>query len=110
MPVDSRCLSRCTHPPDTPPDQNPPRIREEIFELLITLDHDLPDLTPRRFLRHPTTHAFLRKRLPDIPNPTLLDLHPSLANRDHICSYILQAQQDGFPEGTGWEGQCTNFT
>jgi hypothetical protein len=33
-----------------------------------------------------------------------------LANRDHICSYILQAQQDGFPEGTGWEGQCTNFT
>ncbi|KAJ7892031.1 hypothetical protein B0H14DRAFT_2185801, partial [Mycena olivaceomarginata] len=58
----------------------------------------------RRFVRHPTTDAFLRKRLPGIPNPTLLDLHSSLGNRDHIRTYISQAQENIFPNRTGWEG------
>ncbi|KAJ7199716.1 hypothetical protein B0H12DRAFT_967309, partial [Mycena haematopus] len=58
----------------------------------------------RRFLRHPTTDAFLRKRLPGLVNPTLLDLHSSLGNHDHIRTYILQAQENIFPAGTGWEG------
>ncbi|KAK6969659.1 hypothetical protein R3P38DRAFT_3497841 [Favolaschia claudopus] len=97
------CHGAHTHPIPLPT-KTPPRIREEIFDLLSSLDHDLPDLTPRRLLRHPTTHAFLRKRIPDVSNPTLLDLHPSLGNRDHIRAYILQAQENIFPEGTGWEG------
>ncbi|KAJ7676899.1 hypothetical protein DFH06DRAFT_976937 [Mycena polygramma] len=100
------CHGEHTHPIPLPT-KTPPSIRAELFELLAALDHDLPDLTPRRFLRHPTTHSFLRKRLPNVHNPTLLDLHSSLGNRDHIRAYILQAQNDiqtVFPEGTGWEG------
>ncbi|KAJ7122723.1 hypothetical protein C8R46DRAFT_1238174 [Mycena filopes] len=92
-----------THPIPLPT-KTPPHIRDELFDLMINMDHDLPDLTPRRFLRHPTTDSFLRKRLPGVHNPTLLDLHPSLANRDHIRAYIVQAQNSIFPEGTGWEG------
>ncbi|KAJ7437910.1 hypothetical protein B0H11DRAFT_1884881 [Mycena galericulata] len=97
------CHGEHTHPIPLPT-KTPPSIRVELFDLLTTLDHDLPDLTPRRFLRHPATDSFLRKRLPDLHNPTLLDLHPSLGNRDHIRAYILQAQNSIFPEGTGWEG------
>ena len=51
---------------------------------------DLPDLTTRRFLRHPATTAYLRKRLPEFQHPTLADLHISLANREHVNAYILQ--------------------
>ncbi|KAJ7261653.1 hypothetical protein C8J57DRAFT_1634758, partial [Mycena rebaudengoi] len=96
------CHGAHTHPIPLPI-KTPPSIRDDIFELLKTLDHDLPDLTPRRFLRHPTTNTYLHKRLPGIPNPTLLDLHPSLGNRDHIRVYILQAQESIFPVGTGWD-------
>ncbi|KAJ7192674.1 hypothetical protein GGX14DRAFT_546454 [Mycena pura] len=84
--------------------KTPPHIRADVFGLLRTLDQDVPDLTTRRFLRHPSTLAFLRDRLPDIENPTLLDLHPSLANRDHVRAYILQVQKEMFPRGTGWDG------
>lgn len=97
------CHGEHSHPIPLPA-KTPPSIRAELFDLLTMLDHDLPDLTPRRFLRHPAVNTFLRRRLPDVPNPTLLDLHPSLANRDHIRAYILQAQANVFPEGTGWEG------
>ncbi|KAJ7257624.1 hypothetical protein C8J57DRAFT_1074290 [Mycena rebaudengoi] len=93
------------HPHPIPlPTKTPPGVRTEILELLKLLNHDLPDLTPRRFLRHPTTDAFLHKRLPGLKNPTLLDLHSSLGNRDHIRAYILQAQESSFPKGTGWDG------
>lgn len=86
------------------PSKTPPAIRSEIFSLLEAVEQDLPDLTPRRLIRHPATIAFLRQRLPHIHNPTLSDLHPSLANRDHIRTYILKAQEDIFPAGTGWKG------
>ncbi|KAF7372822.1 hypothetical protein MSAN_00488200 [Mycena sanguinolenta] len=97
------CHGAHTHPIPLPT-KTSPGIRDEIFARLSTLDHDLPDLTPRRFLRHPTTNVFLQKRLPGVINPTLLDLHSSLGNCDHIRTYILQAQENIFPDGTGWEG------
>ncbi|KAJ7816218.1 hypothetical protein B0H14DRAFT_2374732, partial [Mycena olivaceomarginata] len=50
---------------------------------------------------------FSSQAFPRLPNPTLLDLHSSLGNRDHIRAYILQAQNSIFPEGTGWEGKCS---
>ncbi|KZP03202.1 hypothetical protein FIBSPDRAFT_905199 [Athelia psychrophila] len=34
----------------------------------------------------------------------LADLHVSLANRQHIKSYIIQVQNRCFPHGTGWKG------
>lgn len=83
----------------------PSFIRTEIFDLLHSIGPDVPDLTPRRFLRHPVTQSFLKKRLGDISNPMLADLHPSLANRDHLRSYISTVQDEMFPAGTGWEGK-----
>ncbi|KAF7378194.1 hypothetical protein MSAN_00244000 [Mycena sanguinolenta] len=65
---------------------------------------DLADLTPRRFLRHPILKSFLRQELPHLVNPTLADWHVSLANREHVKSYIKQAQEVHYPFGTGWKG------
>lgn len=96
-----------THPIPLP-QKTPPVIRKEIYKLLESLDKDLADLTPRRFLRHPVLQSYLKERFPEIPSPTLSDLHISLANREHVSHYIEQAKEDHFPAGTGWEG--TRFT
>ncbi|KAJ7194417.1 hypothetical protein GGX14DRAFT_576364 [Mycena pura] len=93
------------HPHPIPlPTKTPPHIRYMLFDLLERLDHDLADLTPRRFLRHPATTSFLRQLLPHDDSPTLLDLHTSLGNCDHLRSYIVQVQRRMFPSGTGWDG------
>jgi hypothetical protein len=97
------CHGEHAHPIPLPI-KTPPIIRAEVMQLLRHLDHDLPDLTPRRFLRHPIVCAYLRQSLPDILYPNLSDLHPSLANRQHIEAYIRQAKDEWFPHGTGWEG------
>lgn len=86
------------------PIKTPPAICREVFDLLSTIEQDLADITPRRFLRHPVTRAYLNDRLPTIQNPCLADLHISLANRDHIKTYISQVQRNCFPFGTGWKG------
>ncbi|KAI0362906.1 hypothetical protein BV20DRAFT_1075618 [Pilatotrama ljubarskyi] len=65
---------------------------------------DLPDLTPRRLLRHPVLHSRLRELLPALPYPSLSDLHISLANREHLRSYLKDAKEKAFPFGTGWDG------
>ena len=94
------------HPHPIPiPSKTPSAIRAEILELIHALENDLPDLTPRRFLRHPSVKIFLKQRLPKISNPMLLDLHPSLANRDHLRGYIKLVQDKIFPQGTGWDGE-----
>ncbi|KAJ7867876.1 hypothetical protein B0H14DRAFT_2346807, partial [Mycena olivaceomarginata] len=58
----------------------------------------------RRFLRHPAVKAYLQRRFPDIFNPTLIELHTSLANRSHLEIYITTAKAELFPAGTGWKG------
>lgn len=80
---------------------------QEIHSLLESMHYELPDLTPRRFLRHTIVESFLRKAFCNIENPTLIDLHPSLGNKDHLRSIILKAQESHFPFGTGWEGERT---
>ncbi|KAF7294020.1 hypothetical protein MKEN_01448100 [Mycena kentingensis (nom. inval.)] len=98
-------VCRGSHPHPVPlPTKTPPILRDAIFKLLLSIDYDLPDLTPRRLLRHATTVAFLKRELPHLDNPMLVDLHPSLGNRDHIRAYIVQVQKDVFPRGTGWDG------
>jgi hypothetical protein len=103
-------ISKGVHPHPIPfPDKTPPIFRSEIFRLLETIRDDLPDLTSRRFLRHPVLKAYLSSHFPDIPNPTISDLHVSLANRAHLRAYIDQAKHKHFPMGTGWEGMsCTS--
>lgn len=100
------CHGEHTHPIPLPT-KTPPPIKETIFDILRSLSHNLPDLTPRRFLRHSATNAFLRSKFPDIPNPTIIDLHPSLGNRDHLRSFISAVQKEQFPMGTGWDGEFT---
>ncbi|KAF8497998.1 hypothetical protein JB92DRAFT_2817464 [Gautieria morchelliformis] len=72
------------------PTTTPPLVRDEVLTLLRSMPHDLPDITPRRFLRHSIVCARLQSLLPDISNPTLADLH---------C----------YPRGTGWEGKFQNL-
>jgi hypothetical protein len=98
------CRSAHTHPIPQPL-KTPPHIRLQIFKLLQTLGQDLSDLTPRRFLRHPTVCAYLRNILPHISHPSPSDWHVSLSNREHLRAYIDQARQKAFPEGTSWRGK-----
>ncbi|KAF8145358.1 hypothetical protein K438DRAFT_1630265 [Mycena galopus ATCC 62051] len=91
-----------THPIPLPT-KKPPTIRSEVFELLEKLGDDIPDITARGFLRHPVVKAFLRKRFPHNPNPTLSHLHTSLANRSRLKAYIKQFKFVHCPHGTGWD-------
>ncbi|KAK7026224.1 hypothetical protein R3P38DRAFT_2948380 [Favolaschia claudopus] len=86
------------------PQKTPPHIRAEVIRILKSIDDDLADLTPRRFLRHPVLKSYLHSCFPDILNVTLMDLHSSLANREHLRAYIAAAKVDLFPAGTGWKG------
>ncbi len=74
------------------------------MDLLQQMDEDLPDLTPRRLLRHPIIKSFLAKKFPSMINPTLADWHVSLSNRSHLKAYIKQARELHYPFGTGWAG------
>lgn len=94
------------HPHPIPlPTHTPRHVQKLLAQLLESIASDLPDLTPRRFLRHPSTQSFLKNMFPKHPCPTLIDLHPSLANKDHLRVFILKAQAIHFPDGTGWEGK-----
>ncbi|KAF6753487.1 hypothetical protein DFP72DRAFT_814134 [Ephemerocybe angulata] len=84
--------------------RTPPQIVEIILGLLRSLSDDIFDLTTRRFNRHPVVLAFLRERFPSNPTASLLDLHPSLANQDHIRNWIDQVVKESFPNGTDWDG------
>ncbi|KAJ6491498.1 hypothetical protein DFH09DRAFT_1105027 [Mycena vulgaris] len=93
------------HPHPIPlPERTPPKVRAEIFKLLENVGEDLPDMTPRAFLRHPTVQAYLKSKFPQNQNPTLSRLHSSLANRSHLNAYIQQAKITHFPKGTDWKG------
>ncbi|KAJ7722544.1 hypothetical protein B0H14DRAFT_2642118 [Mycena olivaceomarginata] len=86
-------VSKGDHPHPIPlPRKTPPQIKDDLLEVLKSLDGDLVDLTPRRFLRHPILQAYLRQKFPQLPNPTLSDLHSSLANREHLRVYIKNSQ------------------
>ncbi|KAJ7727275.1 hypothetical protein B0H14DRAFT_3518892 [Mycena olivaceomarginata] len=86
------------------PEKTPQVLRSQILQLLHTVRHDLPDMTPRRFLRHPTLKSFLIQVFPSHPTATLTTLHPSLANRAHLAAYIAQVREEHFPHGTDWKG------
>lgn len=70
----------------------------------MTLGQDLPDMTPHQLLHHPLFHTYLTAQLPNIPHPMATDLHPSLANLDHLDAMINTAIKSEHPEGTGWNG------
>ncbi|KAJ7815793.1 hypothetical protein B0H14DRAFT_2264779, partial [Mycena olivaceomarginata] len=97
--------SKGTHQHPIPlPEKTPQRVRQEILDLLRSLRQDLPDMTARRFLRHPALKIFLMNKLPHLATPTLTALHPSLANRTHLAAYIALIREEHFPHGTDWKG------
>ncbi|KAJ7779286.1 hypothetical protein B0H14DRAFT_2631317 [Mycena olivaceomarginata] len=97
--------SRGTHRHPVPlPLKTPNAVRSQILSLLQSVRQDLPDMTARRFLRHPAIKSRLFSIFPHLSNPTLSHLHPSLANRAHLSAYITRAKKEHFPEGTDWKG------
>ncbi|KAF8313897.1 uncharacterized protein EI90DRAFT_2948989 [Cantharellus anzutake] len=59
---------------------------------------------PRRFSRYPSVQYALKSFFPDLPRPTLMDLHPSLGNYEHLRIFIKVQKRKEFPFGTDWEG------
>ncbi|KIK75466.1 hypothetical protein PAXRUDRAFT_36981 [Paxillus rubicundulus Ve08.2h10] len=74
------CSGVHTHPIPLPT-KTPLVVRSQILSLLHEMDYNLPDMTPRRFLRHTSIKSYLQTRFPPTVNPALSDLHISLANR-----------------------------
>lgn len=97
-----------THPVPLPT-KTPVSVRNQLFNLLESLAEDLPNITPRRFIRHPTVKNFLSSKFPNLSCPTLSDWHVSLANKGHLKAYILQAKETHFPLGTGWAGKGSSL-
>ncbi|KAK0434844.1 hypothetical protein EV421DRAFT_1909145 [Armillaria borealis] len=109
----SKVLVVCHSPHRHPiplPSTTPEPIKQSLRAMLLTLGQDLPDMTPRRLLRHPLFRAYLTTQLPNIPQPMATDLHPSLANLDHLDALINIAIKQEYPEGTGWDGVKALFT
>ncbi|KAJ6597997.1 hypothetical protein B0H10DRAFT_1756544, partial [Mycena sp. CBHHK59/15] len=55
-------------------------------------------------LRNPIVKSYLSVKFPNILNPTMSDLHTSLANHSHLKAFIDQVWKGLFPSGTGWKG------
>ncbi|KAJ6527069.1 hypothetical protein B0H19DRAFT_970076 [Mycena capillaripes] len=72
------------HHPIPLPHKTPNAIKAEIIRLLPRFQEDLPDLTPRRFLRNPIVKSYLSLKFPNV--------------------YIDQVRQAVFPHGTDWKG------
>lgn len=97
------CSGAHTHP--IPLLSRPPlSTQHALTSILDNIKHELSDMTPRRLLRHSALQQYLRSKFPTVPSPSLVDVHPSLANRDYLRAMIQKVQKRHFPEGTGWEG------
>ncbi|KIJ33839.1 hypothetical protein M422DRAFT_182788 [Sphaerobolus stellatus SS14] len=97
----------CVGPHEHPipiPSKTPPTIKEQVLDMVRRMDLDIADATPRRMMRHPAVYTRIRELCPDMENPTLIDIHPSLANKDHLRVYVNQIKSDIYPEGTDWNG------
>jgi hypothetical protein len=97
------------HHPIPLPIKTPRAVKTEILDLLPRFQEHLPDLTPRRFLRNPIVKSYLAVKFLEVLNPTLGDLHISLANRSYLKAYIDQIRKAIFPHGTDWTGLYLPF-
>ncbi|ESK81562.1 hypothetical protein Moror_5092 [Moniliophthora roreri MCA 2997] len=83
--------------------RTPPSIQNDLIEFLKTVDN-LLNLTSQQLLHSAAVKTYLQQKLPYINQLTFVDLHVSFTNLDHLQVYIDAAQQDMYPEGTGWNG------
>ena len=86
--------------------KTPPAHLSILRTLLLRMTWKLADTTPRRILLDNEFMAGLRGQLgwSDAKNPILADLHPSLANIDHVQRLISELRDLSFPAGTGFAG------
>ncbi|KAG2110340.1 uncharacterized protein F5147DRAFT_772592 [Suillus discolor] len=101
------CTNPHSHPPPLPVKTPPPLI--DVFHKLVSLmKWKLADATPRRIYLDTAfvegLHRVLDWQFPDGRDAMLQDLHPSLANLDHVCCLINITRSMKYPSGTGFEG------
>lgn len=95
------------HPPPLAV-KTPPPIVQCLQSLLLQLDWKLADATPRRLSHDSGFLLGLRQALGWDNNqrdPSPHDLHPSLANLDHVRRLINTVRKINFPYGTGFKGK-----
>ncbi|KAG1862305.1 hypothetical protein F4604DRAFT_1657854 [Suillus subluteus] len=103
------CTNPHSHPPPLPVKTPPPLI--DVFHGLVSLmKWKLADATPRRIYLDTAfvegLHQVLDWQFPDGRDAMLQDLHPSLANLDHVRRLINLTRSTKYPSGTGFEGAC----
>ncbi|KAF9231054.1 hypothetical protein BU15DRAFT_29339, partial [Melanogaster broomeanus] len=98
------CRNPHSHPPPAPIATPPPLIAT-FSELLHDMHWQLADATPRRVMLDSGFVRGLRKELGwnSDHTPSLSDLHPSLANLDHVRRLINTVRLQKFPNGTGYD-------
>jgi hypothetical protein len=102
------CSNPHSHPPPAPV-KTPTPLVDIFHELLALMKWKLVDATPRRIYFDTAfiqgLHEVLGWDFPDGRDATLQDLHPSLANLDHVRRLINILRSVKYPCGTGFEGR-----
>ncbi|KIJ53274.1 hypothetical protein M422DRAFT_242411 [Sphaerobolus stellatus SS14] len=99
-------VSRNPHAHQPPPaSKTPAAVNQSFHGLLERMDWRLADATPRKILIDSAFMSGLKLllRWQESQPPTLLDLHPLLANFDHTERLINKLRDENFPYGTGFE-------
>jgi hypothetical protein len=109
LPACPKVVVICRHPHSHPPPapvKTPPSLVDLFRSLLVDMDWQLADATPRRIVLHSGFMRGLRTSLGWVSDqsPCLSDLHPSLANLDHVRRLIDVFRLEKYPLGTGFEG------
>ncbi|KAG6379689.1 hypothetical protein JVT61DRAFT_10211 [Boletus reticuloceps] len=99
------CRSPHSHGPPAPA-KTPPPLVTDLCRLLCDMGWRLADATPRRIMLDSGFINGLQNLLGWETNqsPSLSDLHPSLANLDHLRRLINTVRHTKFPYKTGFEG------
>jgi hypothetical protein len=99
------CRNLHSHTPPVPA-KTPPPLVADLHQLLRDMGWHLADATPRRVMLDSGFVHGLQNLLGWESNqsPSLSDLHPSLANLDHLRRIINTMRCTEFPYKTGFEG------
>ncbi|KAG1869710.1 hypothetical protein C8R48DRAFT_597246 [Suillus tomentosus] len=99
------CCNPHSHPPSAPI-KTPPPLVDLFRSLLMNMDWELADATPGHILCNSGFMRGLRTALGWTldHSPTLANLHPSLANLDHVHRLMYKFHHDKYPMGTSFQG------
>ncbi|KAL4064574.1 hypothetical protein J3A83DRAFT_4167974 [Scleroderma citrinum] len=95
------------HHPAPAPLRTPPAIVAVFREILLDMNWQLADAMPHHIMLDSGFMQGLQQAVgwsSMQSSPALSELHPSLANLDHICHLIDTLQVEKYPEGTSFKG------